>query len=78
MPGLVFGGDDRRLWSTTANGLSRTMSALGRSFFGSSTHDLRRRFIESRVYPARDFEKFCVPLAVGVDARMVLLGNRAF
>jgi hypothetical protein len=61
MSKLEFGGTDRRLWSTTANGLSRIMSALGESTYFLNTHDLRRQLIASRTYPARDFERYCVP-----------------
>ena len=66
MPSLKLGGSDRRLWCTTANGLSQIMSALGPSTFFLSTHDLRRELIASKVYPARDFERFCVPQAPDV------------
>ncbi len=59
MSELEFDGSDRRLWSTTANGLSEIIWKLGDAS-AYSMHHLRRKLIESKIYPARDFERFCI------------------
>jgi len=52
--------DDRRTWSLPIRGLSAMIGDLQQfGIFSSDVHTLARRFRETNVYPARDFESRC-------------------
>jgi hypothetical protein len=56
-------GDDRRLWSTTASGLSAFVGELARrGVMSTSARYLQQILKANAVYPARDFAHLCRPL----------------